>query len=79
MKSSSLRESLSHSRHAHKVYPKTPAIKSLHGKLSEKPYMFDDHDDNDELCHPSAAAHLLEQTLMNDSPNVSSWLESVSC
>ena len=26
MKSYSLRESLSHSRHAHKVYPKTPAV-----------------------------------------------------
>ena len=26
MKSYSLRESLSHTRHAHKVYPKTPAV-----------------------------------------------------
>ena len=33
--------------------------------------MFDDVD-NDELCHHSADAHLLEQTLMNDFPDVSS-------
>ena len=72
MKNSSLRESLSHSRHAHKVYPKTPAVKSSHGKLSEKPNLFDDVD-NDELCHHSAAAHLLERDLMNDSPDASSW------
>ena len=34
--------------------------------------MFDDVD-NDELCHHSAAAHLLERDLMNDSPDASSW------
>ena len=63
MKSSSLRESLSHSRHAHKVYPNTPAVvKSSNDKLSEKPYMFDDVD-NDELYHHSADAHLLEQNI----------------
>ena len=33
--------------------------------------MFDDVY-NDELCHHSAAAHLLEQILMNNSPDVSS-------
>ena len=34
-----------------------------------------DNVDNDEyqLSHHSAAAHLLEQDLMNDSPDASSW------
>ena len=76
MKSYSLRESLSHSRHAHKVYPKTPAVvKSSNGKLSNKPNLFDNVD-NDEYQlshHSTAAAHLLEQDLMNDSPDASSW------
>ena len=73
VKSYSLRESLSHSRHAHKVYPKTPAVvKSSNGKLSEKPNLFDDVD-NDDLCHHSAGAHLLEQDLLKDSPDASSW------
>ena len=80
MKSYSLRESLSHcSRYAHKVYPKTPAVvKSSNGKLSDKPNLFDDVDnDESQLFHHSAtataAAHLLEQDLMNDSPDASSW------
>ena len=80
-KSYSLRESLSHcSRYAHKVYPKTPAVvKSSNGKLSDKPNLFDDVDnDESQLSHHSAtatatAAHLLEQDLMNDSPDASSW------
>ena len=75
MKSYSLRESLSHSRHAHKVYPKTPAVaKSSNGKLSSKSNLFDDVDDDEsQLSHHSTAAHLLEQDLMNDSPDASSW------
>ena len=81
IKSYSLREFLSHcSRYAHKVYPKTPAVvKSSNGKLSDKPNLFDDVDnDESQLSHHSAtataaAAHLLEQDLMNDSPDASSW------
>ena len=73
VKSCSLRESLSHSSHSHKVYPKTPAVvKSSNGKLSGKPNLFDDVD-NDEWCHHSASAHLLEQDQLNDSPDTSSW------
>lgn len=72
VKSYSLRESLSHSRHADKVYPKTPAASN--GKLSDKPNLFDDIDnDQSQLCHHSTSAHLLEQDLMNDSPDASSW------
>ena len=75
VKSFSLRESLSHSRHARKVYPNTPAVvKSSNSKLSNKPNLFDDVDNDDEsqLSH-STAAHLLEQDLMNDSPDDSNW------
>ena len=73
MKSYSLRESLSHSRHAHKVYPKTPAVvKSSNGKLSNKPNLFD-NDESQLSHHSTVAAHLLEQDLMNDSPDASSW------
>lgn len=72
VKSYSLRESLSHSRHAQKVYPKTPAVVKSSNKLSDKSNLFDDVD-NDDLSHHSTAAHLLEQDLMNDSPDASSW------
>ena len=70
MKSYSLQDSLSQSSHTHKVYPKTPAaatvaiVKSSNSKLSNKPNLFDDID-NDEsahLCgHSTDGVHLLEQ------------------
>jgi len=73
VKNYSLKDSLSQSRHDYKVYPKTPAVvKPSNGKLSDKPNLFDDVDNESQLHH-STAAHALEQDFTNDSPDGSSW------
>ncbi|XP_065883553.1 uncharacterized protein [Dysidea avara] len=73
-KSFSLRDSMSHSRCSHKVYPKTPVLRAPTdvSNLSDKLSLFDDVDNDSQLDQHHSAAQLQEQDLMDDSAE-SSW------
>lgn len=73
-KTFSLRESMSHSRHSHKVYPKTPVLRTPAdaSNLSNKLSLFDDIDNDSQFDQHHSAAQLQEQDLMDDSAE-SSW------